>query len=67
MRFTFIVLVYLSMSDLSGCSSQQLYSAGEEWKKNECNKLIDVQEKNRCMKNKPNSYEDYKRQTEEAR
>ena len=67
MRFAFIVLVFMSMSGLSGCSSQQLYSAGQEWKKNECNRIIDAQERNRCMQGNQNSHDDYKRQTEEAR
>ena len=52
---------------LSACSSQQLYGAGQAWQRNECNKIIDSQERNRCMASTNTSYEDYKRQADEAR
>ena len=55
------------MGSLSSCSSQQLYGVGQEWKKNECNKIIDMQERNRCMSSTKTSYEDYKRQSEAAK
>ncbi|MBL8352392.1 MAG: hypothetical protein JNL87_19010 [Burkholderiaceae bacterium] len=50
-----------------GCSSQQLYGGGQAWQKNECNKIIDKQERDRCMSNANTSYEDYKRQSEAAK
>jgi hypothetical protein len=52
---------------LSSCSSQQLYGAGQEWQKNECNKIIDTQERNRCMSSTRTSYDDYKRQSDAAK
>ena len=52
---------------LSGCSSRQLYGVGQEWQKNECNKIVDMQERNRCMSATATSYEDYKRQSDAAK
>lgn len=51
----------------SGCSAQQWYGAGQAWQKNECNRIADPQERNRCMSSTQTSYEDYKRQSEAAR
>jgi len=57
----------MSMAGLPGCTSQQLYNAGQEWKKNEYNKIVDMQERNRCLNSNANSYVNYKRQTEETK
>ena len=67
MRPTFVLLALLGTSYLSGCSSQQFYNTGQAWQRNECNKIIDTQELNRCMAGSNTSYEDYKRQTQEAK
>ncbi|PQJ96853.1 hypothetical protein CXB77_05410 (plasmid) [Chromatium okenii] len=56
----FVLLIY-------GCSSQQLYNTGQAWQQNECNKIIDTQEQNRCMASSNTSYEDYKRQIQETK
>ena len=52
---------------LSACSSQQLYSTGQEWQKNECNKLVDAEQRTRCMNNAKISHDEYKRDAEAAR
>ena len=49
---------------LSGCSSQQLYGAGQAWQRNECHKVIDAQEHRRCLANTSMSYDEYKRRIE---
>jgi hypothetical protein len=67
LRLSRILIAFASIVGLSGCSSQQLYATGQEWKKNQCNKIIDMQERNRCMSSTDTSYEDYKRQSEEVR
>lgn len=67
MRFHTSLIAFTSIVGLSGCSSQQLYGAGQEWKKNECNKIIDMRERNRCVSSTKTSYEDYKRQSEGAK
>jgi hypothetical protein len=52
---------------LHGCSSQQVYGAGQAWQRQDCTRINDAQERNRCMARASTSYEDYKRQAEAAR
>jgi hypothetical protein len=51
----------------AGCSSQQLYGAGQEWQRNECRKLNDSQERQRCMNSANTSYDDYQKQSDAAK
>ena len=68
MRLSPLLLIVLAAAaGLPACSSQQLYGVGQEWQKNECNKIIDMPERNRCMGSTKTSYEDYKRQSEAAK
>ena len=67
MRISPLLMAFTATVGLSSCSSQQLYGAGQEWQKNECNKIIDMQERNRCMSSTRTSYEDYKRQSDAAK
>ncbi len=52
---------------LVGCSSQQLYGAGQQWQRTECNKINDRDERTRCEQSATTSYESYKTQTEAAK
>lgn len=52
---------------LQACSSQQLYATGQEMQRNECRKIVDMQEQRRCMANANVSHDDYKRQAEAAK
>jgi hypothetical protein len=45
-----------------GCSAQQLYGAGQAWQKNECLKIIDAQDRSRCLSSTATSYEQYQRE-----
>jgi hypothetical protein len=51
----------------SGCSWQQGYLAAQEWQRNQCNRLIEQSERERCLSNTKMSYEDYRRQTEASK
>jgi hypothetical protein len=65
---TLLILIALAITlYLFGCSSKQLYNAGQAWQRNHCSKITDAQERNRCMENTNTSYEAYKRQTEEVK
>ena len=48
----------------SGCTWQQAYSAGQAWQRNECNRLIEQTERERCLRNTDLPYDEYRRQTE---
>lgn len=50
----------------AGCTSQQIYNSAEGWRRNECTKIIDADERNRCIEAAGTSYEEYKRKQEAA-
>jgi hypothetical protein len=52
---------------LAGCSSQELYSVGQGWQQQECRKLADLAERQRCEKSAALSYERYKAEVEAAK
>jgi len=60
------VLVFAAIA-ATACSSQQLYASGQAQQRNECDKIVDFQERQKCMARANTSYETYQRQTEEAK
>ena len=54
-------------SGVVACSPQQFYSAGQTWQRNECNKIIDSQERARCNASASKSFDAYQREAEAAR
>jgi hypothetical protein len=64
-----IVVLFASATTafLSGCSTAQVYGAGQAWQRVECSKINDAQERTRCMASTSTSYEDYMRQVEAAK
>jgi hypothetical protein len=61
------MLPLLAALSLCACSSQQAYSAGQSWQRNECGKIIDSQERDRCLERTSTSYDTYKQQTGAAK
>ena len=61
-----LIVSLVASAALAASSAQQTYGAGQVWQKNECNKIIDMQERQRCMKSTDTSYEDYRHQSEQA-
>ena len=49
---------------LSACTTEQAYNSAQGWQQNQCNKIPDKAEFDRCMSKASTSYESYKRQTE---
>ncbi len=52
---------------LGACSSQQIYASGQTWQRNECQKLNDKSERDRCLADSNTSYDNYKKQTDNAK
>jgi hypothetical protein len=52
---------------LAGCSSQQLYSAGQGWQRNACNRLPDGTDRERCLADADRSRDAWQRATSGAR
>ena len=54
----------IAIAAASGCTTRQMYATGQEWQRNQCNRIIDNVERNRCLEQVNTSYENYKRQNE---
>jgi len=63
-------ILWLAMAPLaiaSGCTTEQAYNSAQAWQRNECNKIVDSIERERCLERTNTGYGDYKRQTESAK
>jgi hypothetical protein len=68
MRATLLVLlIAVQAVALSACTSRMAYESGQAWQRNECNKLTDVQERQRCMARVNMPYDRYQREADVAR
>ena len=67
MRILLFIAAAVASSSGSGCSSQQFYASGQAWQRSECNKIVDVQDRQRCLSKANTSYDNYQRQAEEAK
>jgi hypothetical protein len=67
MRFTVFLAATLSACVLPACTSQMAYESGQAWQRNACDKIIDMQERQRCMARVNLPYDRYQRQADEAR
>ena len=63
-RILTAAIVAATLTVTSGCATQQLYSTGQAWQRNQCTRLVDQQERERCMANAGASYETYKKQSD---
>lgn len=52
---------------VAGCSSQEMYRAGQGWQKQECQRLQDRDERRRCEQSAATSYERYRAESEAAK
>jgi hypothetical protein len=67
LRPAFVIVATVLTAGGAGCSWQQAYSAAQEWQRNQCNRLTEQTERDRCLNSTKMSYEDYRRQTEEGK
>jgi hypothetical protein len=47
---------------VSGCTAERVYGSAQAWQQNQCNKIPDKVEFDRCMSKANTPYESYKRQ-----
>jgi hypothetical protein len=52
---------------LCACTSEQLYSMGQGWQRQECMKMIDSEERSRCIAATNRSYDSFKRDADAVR
>jgi hypothetical protein len=58
-RLAFIALLIT----LPACTSEQAYRSGQAWQQNQCKRIPDKAEYDRCMANASMSHDTYKRET----
>ena len=58
-------VVTTALAVTTGCTTQQLYTTGQSWQRNQCTRLVDQQERERCQANAGASYETYKKQSDQ--
>ena len=67
MRIALSLLATLAAVHFLACSSQEVYESSKGSQRNECLKIHDTQERGRCLASMSKSYEDYKREVEQAK
>jgi hypothetical protein len=51
----------------AGCTARQVYGTGQAWQQQACNRLPDLQERDRCMASTAMSYDDYRREADRGK
>jgi hypothetical protein len=51
---------------LMACSTQQLYATGQQWQRNQCQKIDDRAERTRCENGVALSHDEYQMQRQDA-
>jgi len=64
LRFYGLACCSLAIVVTTGCTTQQAYITGQEWQRNQCNRIVDNVERSRCIEQINMPYEDYKRQAD---
>jgi len=67
LRVLLVPILIFAAIGAAACSSQQLYASGQAQQRNECDKIVDFQDRQKCMAKANTSYETYQRQAEEAK
>ena len=66
MRYALIFVCIVVAAAGAACSSRQLYDTGQSWQQNDCNKIVDNQERQRCQSDASKSYDTYQRQRQDV-
>jgi hypothetical protein len=68
MRKSLVMLAIapVALMALPGCSSRAVYQTMQGWQQQECRKLPDAAERQRCLGSTAASYDDYRRAREAA-
>jgi hypothetical protein len=68
MRITLLVLLTTVQAvALSACTSRMAYESGQAMQRNACDKIADMQERQRCMARVNMPYDKYQREADQAR
>jgi len=61
------VALLAASSLLAACTAPDLYTVGQGWQKEQCHRLADPAERERCLRSSARSYEDYKAEAGRAK
>ncbi len=50
-----------------GCTSEQIYNSAQGWRRNECYKIVDLAQRERCLKEADRPYDVYRAATSPSR
>jgi hypothetical protein len=64
LRSLYTVIAAMAIVLLSACSADRLYRSGQGWQRNQCNRLPDKTDFDRCVARASTPYESYQRSTE---
>ncbi len=64
MKGKIMLLAVFAAALLPGCSAQQAYGVAQGWDRNQCNRIPDKAEFDRCMSRTGATYDSYRQQTE---
>jgi hypothetical protein len=58
------VIAALIAVSLCACTTEQMYGSAQGWQRNQCGRILDKAEFDRCMAEADKPYDTYKRDTE---
>lgn len=61
------LVVILLGTSLAACTAEGGYYSAQAWQRNECNRIPDASERERCLSRLGTSYDQYKRESESLR
>ena len=56
----------IACATMGACSQQQLYATGQQWQRNQCQKIDDRAERSRCEDGVALSFQQYQAQRQDA-
>lgn len=60
---TTLLMMAMAAGFCAGCSSQQIYATGQNMQRQQCLKMPDQGDRERCLSNANTGFDDYKRET----
>lgn len=62
-----LLITLLACAGAAACSTQQTYASGQAWQQGQCNKIIDMQERERCLVPTRQPYDRYQQQADDLK
>ncbi len=63
MRTVTLLCASSALAGLAACSTQTAYLSAQGWQRQQCFRIDDAQQRQRCLKSASTSYEDYQRES----